>query len=246
MCYTVTSLEEKSLNYAIHLAEHFEDRERLRNQLERLREKYRHDYHNISGFDHPDLICITAEGPTRLNWGLVPFWVKDELTAVTLRRSTLNARGETIFEKPSFRGPAKDRRCIVLLQGFYEYHHANKRTYPFHVKLKNQDTMILAGLWDHNEAMGRSTVSIVTTAGNELLSKIHNNPKLKGPRMPVILSLEESRIWVNSNPDEAKSLIKPYANNDLIAYTVPPIKGKQAIGNIPESREEFIYEDLEF
>lgn len=249
MCYTATSIEEKSLKYAIHLADTPEEKEVYRKKLEELREKSKaySDYYNVSGYDHPDLIAITEEGPRRLQWGLVPFWVKDELTAVKMRNATLNARGETIFEKPSFRGPAKERRCAILVQGFFEYHHANKRTYPFHVKLKSEETMILAGLWDYNRVMGRSTVSIVTTVGNKLLSKIHNNPNLKGgPRMPVILTIEEARLWVNAEPKEAKALIRPYPEDDIIAYTVPPLKGNQAIGNVPESREEFLYEDLDF
>lgn len=102
---------------------------------------------------------------------------------------TLNARGESIFEKPAFRNSARNKRCIVHVEGFYEHHHFGKRTYPDFIRLKDHDDFALAALWeeckDPATGVALHTFSIVTTEANDLLRRIHNNPKLEGPRMPV-------------------------------------------------------------
>lgn len=114
--------------------------------------------------------------------------------------NTLNARGETIFEKPSFRTSAKNHRCIIYVAGFYEHHHYNNKTYPFFIYRKDAQPMALAGLWSewkNPDTGGRlNTFSIVTTKGNKMMARIHNNPKLKEPRMPVILPSELEDEWL--------------------------------------------------
>ena len=114
--------------------------------------------------------------------------------------NTLNARGETIFKLNSFRKAANESRCLIYIDGFYEHHHFGKQTYPFYIFKKDLSPLPLAGLyteWTNPETHGRLlTFSIVTTTGNELLSKIHNNPKLKEARMPVILHEELADQWL--------------------------------------------------
>ena len=210
---------------------------------------------HASGFTHPDLLVFTNQAPYKpqfFSWGLIPFWMKDEKKAVQLSNRTLNARGETIFEKPSFRQAAQKRRCLVMIDSFYEHHHYGGQTYPFRIKLRNDEPMVLAGLWEkwiHNGST-KHTVSIVTTQANPLMAKIHNNPKLPQPRMPLILPKEIEDKWLAPIEDEAdkqliQELIQPYDEAELEYHTVGKLRGKGAVGNRPEVLEVHQYEGFE-
>ena len=97
--------------------------------------------HHVSGFTHPKLLIYTNESPEFpivATWGLVPHWVRDDIQKKKIWNTTLNARGETIFEKPSFKQSAKNNRCIIYIDGFYEHHHFNKKTYPFFIQRKDE------------------------------------------------------------------------------------------------------------
>jgi putative SOS response-associated peptidase YedK len=211
---------------------------------------------HASGFSHPELLIYTdrqPDFPEVATWGLVPHWVKDEEQQKKIWNNTLNARGETIFEKPSFRESAKNNRCIIYVNGFYEHHHFNKNTYPYFIQRKDNNPMALAGLWTEwdNPSGGKmNTFSIVTTEGNDMLTKIHNNPKLKGPRMPLILLDDLEDEWLNPINDELdiktiQSLIQSYPDEELKAHTVKKLRGKEYVGNIEEISDEINYEELE-
>ncbi|MBF29826.1 MAG: DUF159 family protein [Aequorivita sp.] len=214
-------------------------------------------YHT-SGFSHPDLLIYTDRSPQFpevATWGLVPHWVRDEEQLKKQWNNTLNARGETIFEKPSFRTAAKNNRCIVYVDGFYEHHHFNGNTYPFFVYRKDGQPMALAGLWSEwrNPESGGilNTFSLVTTTGNALMAKIHNNPKLKGPRMPVILPRELEDKWLAPIEDELdikqiQNLIREYPQDELTAHTVAKLRGKEYPGNVAEISDKVNYEELMF
>lgn len=253
MCYDISIGLKKYIEYC-----------RLRDEnpdyiaaLERkLEEKKITGHHVVSGFTHPKLLVFTCENPSEpqlFTWGLIPSWVKTPDDAKQLYNSTLNARGETIFEKPSFRNAAQNKRCLIYVDGFFESFHAAKKTYPFHILMKDDSPMIFAGLYDEwvNTETGEivHTVTIVTTTGNETMSRIHNNPKADGSRMPVILSKEKQDEWlmpINSPEDRKKieALIKPCDGELLRYYTVRPIKGKNSPGDVPEAEEEFEYPEL--
>ena len=214
-------------------------------------------YH-ASGFSHPEVLIYTDRDPNFpevASWGLVPHWVRDQEQLKKLWNNTLNARGETIFEKPSFRSSARNNRCIVYVDGFYEHHHYEGKTYPFFIQNKNKEPLALAGLWsewnDPDTGALINTFTIVTTEGNEMLSKIHNNPKLKGPRMPFILTKEQEAAWfvkVENDADEKtiEELIQAYPSEALEAYTVQRLRGKDYKGNVEEISEPFKYEALVF
>ncbi|KAA3621596.1 MAG: SOS response-associated peptidase [Flavobacterium sp.] len=214
--------------------------------------------HHASGFSHPKLLIYpdrSPDFPEIATWGLVPHWVKDKEQLKKFWNNTLNARGETIFEKPSFRDSAKNSRCIIYVDGFYEHHHYNGKTYPFFIYHKNGKPLALAGLWNEwlDEETGEvlNTFTIVTTEGNKMMAKIHNNPKLKGPRMPLILPEELEEKWLVNIEDEldvksVQSLIESYPENELEAYTVHRLRGKEYLGNVEETAEEFQYEELQF
>ncbi|SHI86058.1 SOS response-associated peptidase [Algibacter luteus] len=214
--------------------------------------------HHASGFSHPELLIYTNESPefpTVATWGLVPFWVEDENQLKKFWNNTLNARGETIFDKPAFRDSAKNKRCIVYIDGFYEHHHFNKKTYPFLIQKKDNEPIALAGLWSewiNPDNGGRMhTFSIVTTKGNPMMAKIHNNPKIQGPRMPLMLSENEEDQWlasIENDTDQQKiqNLVKQHSEIDLKAHTVGKLRGKEYLGNIEEITEEVKYRELEF
>lgn len=213
---------------------------------------------HANGFQHPRLLIYTDDQPKRpvvATWGLVPFWVKDNEQRKKLWNNTLNARGETIFEKPSFRTSARNNRCIIYVDGFYEHHHFNKATYPFHIYRKDGEPLALAGLWsewvDKDTGEILKTFSIVTTEGNPLLARIHNNPRLRGPRMPLILPDELEDAWLNPVHDDLdikglQELIRSYPEEELEYHTVTRLRGKEYPGNVPEISDPVKYEELAF
>jgi len=187
-----------------------------------------HPKYLVSAFSLPELPAITIEDPGEfvpLRWGLVPFWVKDEKSAGEIRTKTMNARSETIAEKPSFRDSFKSRRCLIPVQGFFEWHELAGKKYPFYIHLKSDQPFALAGIYDKwiNKETGEilNTFSIVTTAANPLMEKIHNSKK----RMPLILDNETEKKWLdkNSNPAETRNLCLPFDELKMEAYPVAKI-----------------------
>jgi putative SOS response-associated peptidase YedK len=189
--------------------------------------------------------------PVLSTWGLVPHWIKDRDQLKKLRNNTLNARGETIFEKPSFRDSSRRKRCLIYVNGFYEHHYFKERTYPYFIYHKDNSPLALAGLWsewtDKETGEILSTFTIVTTEGNSLLERIHNNPKLKGPRMPLILPREKEDDWLDSslnNPHRIMDIIRPYPSEGLTAHTVHRLRGKEYMGNVEDVSKPVTYDEL--
>ncbi len=254
MCYDVKS----QLTAALKRAKHVQDMEEARRIQEAL-EHYEGQglFHHVTGFDHPQLIVFTDMDPytpQQFTWGLIPGWVKDRAQAEKLWHQTLNARGETIFEKPAYRSSARHKRCVLYIDGFYEHHHANKKTYPYFIRMKDREPFAVAGLWEEwtDRATGEvlRTFAIVTSPGNELMARIHNNPKLEeGPRMPLILPEELIGQWLKPIMDELdqarlQELIRPYPAEAMEAHTVQKLRGNAAIGNVPEACDEHVYPEL--
>ena len=178
-----------------------------------------------SAFAKPYLPVITSDDPGIIRvyqWGLIPSWVRDSETAEKIRNSTINARSETVWEKPSFRSAIKSRRCLVIAHGFFEYHTDGNKKIPYYIKMKNDSVFSFAGLFESwtNPQTGeiRNTFSILTTEANPLLEKIHNLKK----RMPVILSESNHKQWLQKNIEKSAidSLLIPYPENEMNAYTV--------------------------
>lgn len=252
MCYNITTTLKTQLKKAIR----DQDEKAINDLLEKLKIHTGKDYYQLSGFSHEKVFIYTnkePELPTHSIWGLIPSWVKSEEQKVKMWNSTLNARGESIFEKPSFRDSAKHMRCILQVDGFYEQHHFKSKSYPYLIQRADNEPITFGGLF--SEWVDKSTgeivnsFSIVTTKGNDLLSKIHNNPKMTEPRMPLILNEKEQELWLqNESSDtfynEIKSLIKPNVEFDLKAHTVHRLNGKESLGNTPEAMEEYVYPEL--
>lgn len=247
MCYDLAQLAQRAYKAAIRENAPADVVEHYKREYEKFLPET-HQFYHVSGFSHPRLLTIHKDGLALDTWGLIPHWVKDENQAQDIWNKTINARGETIFEKPAFRDAAKLSRCIIPVDGFFEHYHKGGKAYPYYIHASNNDPLMLGGIqakWLNKET-GEiiPTVSIVTTHGNELLSKIHNNPKIKEPRMPLILNNEDHNKWLNGSIEEAKQLIRTNMTIDLEAYTVHPIRGKHALGNSEEVLKEYLYDEL--
>jgi putative SOS response-associated peptidase YedK len=254
MCYDIKASNEAQLKRAKRKG----DLAAVTEILEQLIPMTDLPLHHTSGFSHPELLIYTNESPyfpTIATWGLVPHWIKDETQLKSLWNKTLNARGETIFEKPAFRQSAKTNRGILYIDGFYEHHHFNNKTYPFFIRRKDDQPMALGALWNewvYPDTGGRMhTFSIITTEGNAMMSKIHNNPKIKAPRMPFIIPDTCEEEWLRpicTNLDEQriKALIQSYPEDQLKAHTVNKLRGKNYRGNVEDISDAFVYEELKF
>ncbi|HCU57150.1 MAG TPA: hypothetical protein DF984_02815 [Anaerolineaceae bacterium] len=149
-------------------------------------------------------------------WGLVPFWSKDP----SIGSRMINARAETVSEKPAYRGAYKYRRCLILADGFFEWHHDKKAgiKIPYYFKLKDDRPFTFAGLYEHwepPEGGELHTCTILTCEPNDLVGGFHN-------RMPVIL--DESTRWPWINLETSKSVLidslVPYPAEEMKCYPV--------------------------
>lgn len=207
-------------------------------------------YYQVSGFLHPKLPVIRSDNKGLIQscaWGLIPSWVKDEAQAGELRTMTLNAKAETIFEKPSFKYSIKKNRCLILVDGFYEWKTIGKNKYPHFIYLKNKEPFAMGGIYSDwvNKATGEiiKTFSIITTEANSLMADIHNTKK----RMPLILNGGEEKKWIEPelNEVEIKNIMKPFNENEMEAHTISKlITQRGANNNVPEVMESFNYPEM--
>jgi len=168
-----------------------------------------------------DVPVIIREDSTRLvlfKWGLIPGWAKD----AAIGNKMINARAETVDEKPSFKQSFQQRRCLVPADGFYEWKKDGKNKYPFRISLHGGEPFAFAGLWDTWTSPSGQTIcsfTIITTEANELVGTIHN-------RMPAILPREIEDIWLNTNLRNIrylKGLLHPYPAEKMSIYPVDPV-----------------------
>jgi putative SOS response-associated peptidase YedK len=149
-----------------------------------------------------------------VQWGLVPQWAGDPSIGSRL----INARGETLPEKPAFREAFRNRRCLVVADGFYEWRQGAKPRQPYFIRLKQGGPFAFAGLWErwqHGE-LAIESCSIVTTEANELLCPLHN-------RMPVILQPADYSRWLDAerqDPEKIMPLLKPVPAEAMLMHSV--------------------------
>jgi putative SOS response-associated peptidase YedK len=153
-----------------------------------------------------------------MRWGLIPSWAKD----MKIASHTINARSETVAEKPAFRSAIKRRRCLIVADGFYEWQPQGKKKQPYYFQMANSEPFALAGLWENwrsPEAESILSCSIITTAANETVLPIHH-------RMPVILPESDWEQWLDpsiNNSQQVLPLLKPYASAAMKANAVSAI-----------------------
>lgn len=153
----------------------------------------------------------------QLRWGLVPSWATD----LAIGNKLLNARSETVGEKPSFRDAFRKRRCLIAADGFYEWKTENKKKQPYHIHFPDRGPFAFAGIWDRWRDPAGSvieTCSILTTTANELLRPLHD-------RMPVILAKKDFNRWLNlqiNKTEELSDLFEPLPVHALEMFAVTP------------------------
>jgi putative SOS response-associated peptidase YedK len=157
----------------------------------------------------------TTRRLVQLRWGLIPSWAKD----TKIGNQCINAKAETVAEKPAFRAAFKKRRCLVVATGFYEWQRQRPVKQPMWIGLRSKQPFAFAGLWEHwtpAEGEPLETCTIITTEPNELMQSIHN-------RMPVILAPTSYDQWLDpafQHIEPLKALLRPYLSEELTAYPV--------------------------
>ena len=157
-----------------------------------------------------------------LRWGLIPTWAKDPAIGSRM----INARAETVSSKPAFRTAFRQRRCLVIADGFYEWQKveprrgtSRPRKQPHYIHLRNGRPFAMAGLWEHWEGSDGSVIdscTIITTQPNEMVAPLHD-------RMPVMLESKDYDTWLDPDDkklDELQDLLRPYAASEMETYPV--------------------------
>lgn len=200
---------------------------RLIKKREEIAERFRiaqignlDDYEPVEfckAFDYPKTPVITNQSSNKIemySWGLIPEWYNND----AIKQYTLNARIETLNEKPSFKNVTKNR-CLIIADGFYEWQWHNKsgtKKTKYLITLPNEELFAFAGIysqWVDFDNTIINSYSIITTQANELMSKIHNTKH----RMPVILNKDDENNWLNGT--DFKQFAFPYSN-ELIASSI--------------------------
>ncbi|WP_026732188.1 SOS response-associated peptidase [Fischerella sp. PCC 9605] len=151
----------------------------------------------------------------QLRWGLIPSWAKDPSMGAKL----INARSESVAEKPAFRSAFKRRRCLVVADGFYEWQQQKGKKQPYYFRLRDSQPFGFAGLWEEwqsPEGEQIKSCTILTTQANELLQPIHD-------RMPVILQQQDYEVWLDPQIHAAnvlQPLLHPYPSEAMTSYPV--------------------------
>ena len=165
-----------------------------------------------------------------MQWGLLPRWRRDGQPGV----APINARAETVLEKPMFKNLVARRRCLVPISGFYEWQTTGGRKQPFYVTARDGEMWALAGLYDEREGVAGeplASYTVITTAANPLLRPLHD-------RMPVILPREAEEEWVSldvTDPLQVERLLQPYPEERIDLWPVGP-----AVGNVRNNGAELV------
>jgi putative SOS response-associated peptidase YedK len=174
--------------------------------------------YNIAPTQQVAAIRTHAGSPQRelawMRWGLIPSWADDP----AIGNRMINARGETLAEKPAYREAFRRRRCLIPADGFYEWKQGAKPKQPNYIYLKNEQPFAFAGLWESWQHAGQTIESctIITTEANELLRPLHE-------RMPVILGPDDYETWLDAsiqNPERLEPLLVPYPADRMTLYPV--------------------------
>ncbi|MBM4326790.1 MAG: SOS response-associated peptidase [Deltaproteobacteria bacterium] len=177
--------------------------------------------YNIAPSQQVAAVCRIPETKKRelrmFRWGLIPFWAKDE----KIGHKLINAKSETVAEKPAFRAAFKHKRCLIPADGFYEWkrREGKKTKQPHFIRMKNGEPFALAGLWENWESPEGKIIEscvILTTNSNNLIQSLHD-------RMPVIVLPQDYELWLNTaitDTENLKRLFTPHPQEAMEAYEV--------------------------
>ncbi|MBS4202290.1 SOS response-associated peptidase [Bacillus sp. FJAT-49732] len=175
--------------------------------------------YNIAPSQNVPAIVRTEAGNKigMLKWGLVPSWATDPKIGYKM----INARAETVNQKPSFKKLLRRRRCVIPADGFYEWKKEGTKKLPYRFQLNSKEPFAFAGLWDRWEQNGLiiHSCTIVTTEANSLVKDVHD-------RMPVILTKESEKKWLDrsiEDENDLKNLLVPFPAEEMQSYSVSPL-----------------------
>ena len=223
MCYNVEYLTKKAEEYGQRYSLDIASIQAVMTRLGTVNQ--------VNAFLFPQLPVIWNDQQNVLSsarWGLIPHWASSEQKAKEIRSKTLNARAESIFDRPSYSKAIMDQRCILLLDGFFEYHHLGGKSFPFYIKRKDGSPMAIAAVYDRwnfkdkDGAMKSArTVSMITYQANPILAQIHNKATLKAPRMPLILENDTVKDWHQAkSKSDIQDFFQVFSEEKLTAHTV--------------------------
>ena len=177
-----------------------------------------HPRYNIAPSQDVPIIRDTECGPamTMAHWGLVPAWSQEPKT----KYSTINARIETVADKPTYRGPFRRRRCLIPADGFYEWKIVDGHKIPHYIRMRDGGVFAFAGLWVHWEGNGESldSCSIIVMPANEVMAPLHE-------RMPAIIAPTHYDTWIDprvTDKDEVFGMLNSAQSRQLMPYPVSP------------------------
>lgn len=155
----------------------------------------------------PIAVVTPARALVRMRWGLVPRWSKDG-------KPFINARGESLAEKPSFRNAFRERRVIVPLSGFYEWRVDGKLRVPLYFRLRDRAPIGVAAIWEPSaDPRGPAGVALITVAANDVVRPVHD-------RMPAFLPRENEAAWLDPGSDHPEALLRSFPADAMESFTV--------------------------
>jgi putative SOS response-associated peptidase YedK len=171
-------------------------------------------HYNIAPSQMVPVVRQTEEGRelAMLKWGLIPSWAKDPAIGMRL----INARAETLADKPAFRSAYRRRHCLIPADAFYEWKPIAGRKQPYCIRMADQAPFAMAGLWEHwSSPSGQAleTCTIITTDANTLVGDLHN-------RMPAIVAPDDYAAWLDAGNAQAQELLKPFPSEHMKVYPV--------------------------
>ncbi len=175
----------------------------------------RRSYNVAPGSDVPVILHDVRPRLDAFRWGLVPFWAKDPSIGARM----INARAETVAEKPSFRTAFRKRRCLVVANGYYEWQKGHRKKIPYYIHYRSGQPFGFAGIYDTWGSPGREVIhscAIITTSPNDRLKEIHD-------RMPAIVEKKDRALWLNPSVHEGTvlmPLLQPVDGAEMEAYPV--------------------------
>jgi putative SOS response-associated peptidase YedK len=193
--------------------------------IDQLRIEFAPNYNIAPSQNIPAILNDGSNKVRLIRWGLVPSWAKD----LSVGYKMINARAETLTEKPAFKRLIKSRRCLIFTEGFYEWKKLGKTKQPYFIRMKDQRAFAFAGLWDIWEKDGDALISgtIITTDANELIAEIHE-------RMPVIIPPDSYGAWLEHESKNVLNLLKSFSAAEMEAYPVSRLVSSTA-SNSPDN-----------
>ena len=233
MCYDVKTMTKRAEDYAKRYGQ--------TKDWEYFKKKYPHIYH-VSGFVEPELPVVTGQDPEmiqRLIWHPASFFKG---------YNTLNARDDKLTTSKFWKNDFESRRCLVMIDGFFDFHDHNGKKYPYYVQMKSGEPFMIAGLYRTANISGeqRDTVTLITTRANKEMAWIHNEPAYSPEsRMMFVVDPQDDEEWLQGSWEQVQKLIKPLPDDILDYHPCHKLRGKAYKGNVPDIGDRVFYPELE-